>query len=232
MFSAGRSRRISMVPINQSFAQLEKNYGKDNFLLFLTADHAAAYPPSELLSHKMNAGYFNTRILADSIKHTLIRLYNDSSIFSCIMNNEVYLNHNLIDRKKLSLKNIQDEIVTRILSFKGVSNAYTSYQLNGEELKNKAGSLIQNGFYLQRSGDIAFLLEPAWLDDYSRTGTSHGSAYTYDTHVPLIWYGWEIKAGYTSEPIDISDIAPSIASLLNIMAPSACTGKPIRAICK
>lgn len=29
MFSAGRSRRISMVPIIQSFAQLQKNYGKE-----------------------------------------------------------------------------------------------------------------------------------------------------------------------------------------------------------
>ncbi len=29
LFSAGRSRRISMVPIIQSFAQLQKNYGKE-----------------------------------------------------------------------------------------------------------------------------------------------------------------------------------------------------------
>jgi phosphopentomutase len=86
---------------------------------------------------------------------------------------------------------------------------------------------MQNGFYVKRSGDIAILLEPAWLDDYSHTGTSHGTTYTYDTHVPLLWYGCNIKPGNTSKPVDITDIAATVASFLNIMPPSACIGKPI-----
>ena len=85
---------------------------------------------------------------------------------------------------------------------------------------------------MKRSGDIAIVLEPAWLEDYPHTGTSHGSPYTYDTQVPLLWYGWNIKSGYTSEPVNITDIAPTISALLNIMTPSACTGKPILSITK
>ncbi len=211
---------------------LENSYGKDNFLLFLTADHAAAYVPAELMSYKMNAGYFITKVFADSLKHTLNTLYKDTNLVSCIMNNEIYLNHKLIKQKKLSLQSIQEEIASYLLTVKGVANAYTSYELNGAVLKNKFGAMIQNGFYIKRSGDIAFMLEPAWLDDFSHTGTSHGSTYTYDTHVPLLWYGWNIKPGSNSQPIDITDIAPTVAAFLNIMAPSACTGKPIQGLTK
>lgn len=206
---------------------LEKNYGKDNFLLFLTADHAVAYVPEELMDLKMNAGYFSYKIFSDSLKKYLYREYNDSNLVSCIINDQIYLNRSLIKRKNINLKNLQDDIVSFSLTFNGVANAYTSYQLNGETLKNKSAELMQNGFYVKRSGDIAILLEPAWLDDYSHTGTSHGTTYSYDTHVPLLWYGCNIKPGNTSKPVDITDIAATIASFLNIMPPSACIGKPI-----
>jgi predicted AlkP superfamily pyrophosphatase or phosphodiesterase len=206
---------------------LEKNYGKDNFLLFLTADHAVAYVPQELMDLKMNAGYFSYKSFSDSLKGYLYKMYSDSSLISCIINGQIYLNHATIKRRNLILKNIQDDIVSFSLTFNGVANAYTSYQLNGETLQNKSAELMQNGFYIKRSGDIALLLEPAWLDDYSHTGTSHGTTYSYDTHVPLLWYGWNIKPGNTSKPVDITDIAPTIASFLNIMSPNACIGKPI-----
>jgi len=99
-------------------------------------------------------------------------------------------------------------------------------------LKSKPATLIQNGFNIKRSGDVALMFEPAWLEESIPTGTTHGSTYTYDTQVPLLWYGWKIQSGYTSESVDITDIAPTIATLLNIMPPNACIGKPIVKITK
>ncbi|HEX7412343.1 MAG TPA: alkaline phosphatase family protein, partial [Bacteroidales bacterium] len=218
--------------IAEIIAALEKSYGKDGFLLFLTADHAAAYVPAELMDLKMNVGYFSSKIFSDSLKIYLNKTYNDTSLFSYIINNQIYLNLPLIKQKNINRKSLEDDIVSFAITFKGVANAYTSYQLNGESLKNKSAELMQNGFYIKRSGDIALLLEPQWLDDFPRTGTSHGTTYSYDTHVPLLWYGWNIKPGYTSEPVYITDIAATIASFLNIMAPNACIGKPIISITK
>jgi predicted AlkP superfamily pyrophosphatase or phosphodiesterase len=218
--------------IAEIITALEKSYGKDGFLLFLTADHAAAYVPAQLMDLKMNAGYFSSKVFSDSLKKYLVKTYNDTSLVSEIINDQVYLNHALIKQKNINLKRMEEDVVSLALTFKGVANAYTSDQLNGVALKNKSAALMQNGFYIKRSGDIALLLEPQWLDDYSRTGTSHGTTYSYDTHVPLLWYGWNIKPGYTSDPIDITDIAPTIAAFLNITAPNACTGKPIVYITK
>lgn len=218
--------------IAEIITALEKNYGKDGFLLFLTADHAAAYVPQQLMDLKMNAGYFSYKIFADSLKMHLFKTYNDSDFVSEIINNQIYLNHSRIKQKNINLKAMEDDIASFAITFKGVANVYTSSQLNGEVLKNKSAGLMQNGFYIKRSGDIALLLDPQWLDDYSHTGTSHGTTYSYDTHVPLLWYGWNIKPGFTSVPVNITDIAPTIAALLNMMAPNACTGKPIVAITK
>jgi predicted AlkP superfamily pyrophosphatase or phosphodiesterase len=210
---------------------LELNYGKDGFLLFLTADHAASYVPEQMIDLKMPAGYFNSAAFTDSLKVFLKKNYGDTAIFSELINEQIYLNHTLIKQRNIPLEKIQEEVAAFSLEFNGVANAYTARQLNGEPLQNKSAGLIQNGFYLKRSGDVALLLEPAWMD-WSHTGTTHGTPYTYDTRVPLLWYGWKIKPGEYGGPVDITDIAPTISSLLKIMPPNACTGKPILPIIK
>lgn len=218
--------------IAELLSALEKEYGKDGFLLFLTADHAAAYVPQLEMDLKMNAGYFSFKKYEESLNTFIKAKYNSDGLISKIMNNQIYLNHKLIHDKDIVMEEFQDEIISFTMKFDGVANVYSSKQLNGPALNNSAAVLIQNGFYIKRSGDIAILLEPQWLDDHSLTGTSHGSTYSYDTHVPLLWYGWNIKPGYTNANIEITDIAATISALLNIMPPNASSGKPIINITK
>ena len=73
--------------------------------------------------------------------------------------------------------------------------------------------LIQNGFQEKRSGDIALILKPNIIF-YDGKGTTHGSGYNYDTHVPLIFFGWGIKNGETERITEITDIAPTISKIL------------------
>lgn len=212
--------------LSELITYLEKTYGKDEFLLFLTADHGAAYVPEQMMDLKIPAGYFDGKIFADSLKNYLSKMYNANNLISYIINEQIYLNLSLIKQKNIPLKNIQEEIASFALKFQGVANAYTAYQLNGEALKNESANLIQNGFYKQRSGDVALLLEPGWMQ-WSHTGTTHGTSYNYDTHVPLLWYGWHINHGSSAVPVSITDIAPTISDLLNISQPNATTGKVI-----
>jgi len=218
--------------IAEILTYLDNNYGKDNVLLFLTADHAAAYVPAQLTDNQLNSGYFNSKVFLNFLNSYLSIKYGDSTIVSFAINNEIYLNHTTIRQKNLILKDVEDEIASFSTTYNGIANAYTGYQLNGEVLKSKPATLIQNGFNIKRSGDVALMFEPAWLEEAIPTGTTHGSTYTYDTQVPLLWYGWKIQSGYTSEPVDITDIAPTIATMLSIMPPNACTGKPIVKITK
>jgi arylsulfatase A-like enzyme len=86
-----------------------------------------------------------------------------------------------------------------------------------------------NGYNRRRSGSIQYIMDPAWMVDYVATphGTTHAAWNPYDTHIPLLWMGWGIKAGATSREVHITDIAPTLADLLHIQRPNGAIGSPI-----
>ena len=86
--------------------------------------------------------------------------------------------------------------------------------------------MIKNGYHPDRSGDIVFILEPQTII-YGEKGTTHGSGYSYDTHVPLIFYGKGIKKGETKSRTNIVDIAPTINVLLGLKPNETYTGKAL-----
>ena len=102
--------------------------------------------------------------------------------------------------------------------------------MNENEYTYGIRSLIQKGYNQKRSGDILINLESGWIEWNYPTGTTHGSCYSYDTHVPLIFWGKNIKNSTSDELFLIQDIAPTISNILGISYPSGCTGIPIRHI--
>ena len=92
------------------------------------------------------------------------------------------------------------------------------------------GQMVSDGFVNSRSGDLVFILHPGYLtsdDDVSKTGTSHGSSFNYDTHVPLIWYGKNVPKKEVFRRVDIVDITATLTHILNLQKPNATTGEPI-----
>ncbi len=90
--------------------------------------------------------------------------------------------------------------------------------------------MVTNGYFANRCGSIQIILNPGWFSGYGNTGTTHGSWNPYDTHIPLLWYGWGIKKGETSRTTHMTDISATLASLLHIQAPSACVGEVIQEV--
>jgi len=91
--------------------------------------------------------------------------------------------------------------------------------------------MVVNGYYRPRSGVIQIILNPGWYDNGGRTtGTTHGTWNPYDTHIPLLWYGWHIPAGETHEVVNMTDISATLAALLHIQMPNGCIGKPITSL--
>jgi hypothetical protein len=121
-----------------------------------------------------------------------------------------------------------NEIIDFLQSIPGIAFAQKSSDLFTHSHTQKFKMLMQNGLMPQRSGDIIYQLDPGWISmDWQKTGTTHGTVYSYDTRVPLIWYGWNIAQGSSSKPVNITDIAPTLAVLLNINFPNGTTGNPI-----
>ncbi|HEY1038018.1 MAG TPA: alkaline phosphatase PafA [Bacteroidia bacterium] len=216
--------------LKELFVSLDAEVGKGNYVLFLTADHGAAEVPAYLQQQKIPAGLVEESKVEKELKGYLFQQYGDSLVIN-VSNQQVFLNRKLIQDKKLELDAVQKKAADFLLSIDGIAETYT-----GDDMKrfaytgNSFKSLLQNGYNFKRSGDVLFRFNVAYFEAYMKKGTTHGAEFSYDTHVPLLFYGWGIKQGSTVESISITDVAPTICSLLNIPFPNGCTGKPIKAV--
>ncbi|MCX6189531.1 MAG: alkaline phosphatase family protein [Bacteroidetes bacterium] len=206
---------------------LDKTIGKKNVLLFLTADHGAVPNPQFLLDHKFNAGFFDSKEIGKTVKTFLQNEYNDSLLFEALGDQCIYLNQNLIEARKLSLESITYKIATVLMKLPEIANAYPANLLNNDENTQKIIHLFQLGYNPSRSGDVYYSLLPNYIESANKKGTTHGAAYSYDTHVPLFFYGYNIAPGTNNSPINITDIAPTISSILKIEFPNGSLSNPI-----
>lgn len=208
---------------------LDKEIGKENYALFLTADHGAADVPSYLMAQKIPAGYIKEEKLIKDIKTICKTEFGDSLVLS-VSNQQVFLNENKMASLKLDVQDVELKLAAMIVRLQGISEAYPSYVLKYQPNGNSNyRALIANGFNFKRSGNVAFTYLPGWLD-IQQTGTTHGAAYSYDTHVPLIFYGAGINKGESVKRQCITEIAPTISILINNPFPNGCISDPIEGV--
>lgn len=211
------------------FDYLDQKIGKGQYLVFFSADHAVAEVPSYMVSEKVPAGNFNTGMILGQLRGFAQTKYGEGNWILNFSNEQVFLNKDLAKQKNMDIEQMQREIADYSLRFKGVKEAYTAEDLKTQEYNHGHKHLLQMGFNHKASGDVLFILEPAWLAGGQR-GTTHGSGFTYDTHVPIAFYGWGIKPGTSSTYTTVTDIAPTLSVLLKIKFPNGATGQPIKEI--
>lgn len=213
--------------LKRLFQYLEKNVGKGNFVVFLTADHGVVNAPAYLADQDIHTGGFKRTIYEKEVKDFLNVELGTGDWVSHYDNLQVYLNRDLIRSKKLSLTDIQNKVVDFTRGYEGVADVVAAHQMSVTALGNLMFQKIQRGYDYDRSGDVLIVLEPQWIDDDNalKGGTTHGSSYAYDTHVPFIIWGNGIVAGSTNQEAYITDIAPTLSNYLKIMEPSGSTGK-------
>jgi predicted AlkP superfamily pyrophosphatase or phosphodiesterase len=211
---------------------LDKRYGRGNYLVFLTADHGGAETPAHLMDLDIPAGVFEESKLEVVLEGVLGReLGVSGNYIQEICNQQVYLNWDAIYDLNQDPSAVSQVITEHLRNRLGVYDAYNMEELMALPMDYPFVSAIRRGVHPRRSGDILYQLDPAWHaeDQYFKTGgTTHGSPYPYDTHVPLVWYGWGIRPGELFERVDITDIAPTLAAMLRIMEPNGNTGRVIK----
>ncbi len=211
------------------FEYLDQEYGQGNYLIFLTADHGVADVVNYMEQERVPTGSFDSRFALTQLKGFTRQHYGEGDWILNTSNDQIFLNRTLIEEKGLELEKVQRDIADFVLRFDGIKEAYTASDLKRLEYTSGKKHLLQMGFNHQASGDVALVLEPSWLTNSAR-GTTHGSGYIYDTHVPVIFYGWNVPSGQSAAYCTITDIAPTLSMLLNIRIPNGATGQPIPAI--
>ena len=214
--------------ITEILSNLDKEIGTENVVLFITADHGVVSEPQELLERNIPAGYFDGSVMKTELSIYLNTNYGEGEWIKNYSNNQLFLNQKLIAERNINLQEIERKCANFFLKYEWVKNTYTATQINENEYNNSFLSLIQRGYNQKRSGDVIVSLQTGWLSSYwEKGGTTHGSSYSYDTHVPLIFWGGTIPQGQTDRKVNIRDIAPTISTILGTAYPNGCTGNPL-----
>lgn len=214
------------------FKKLDEVAGKGNYVVFLSADHAVAENPQYLIDNKVPAGYQRYTNLKARLNPFLQQYFPGKEVIHTIMNEQVYFNHDAFssDPKTggMDILIATELTVNFLLQERGVANAFPKSLLR-QGAFNETGhkGMAIRGYNPKRSGDITIILEPGWYESSSIVGTTHGSSYTYDTHVPILFFGKGIKHGTSVQPHTITDIAATLAILLKTKFPNGCTGQPV-----
>lgn len=208
------------------FEHLDKEYGKGEYLVFLTADHGVADVVNYMKSENVPAGSLNTRAILAELRDFTNQRYGEGNWILSFSNEQIFLNRELAASKALDLTKIQLEVAEFLLTFDGIKETYIADDLKRVEYNFGRKKLLQMGFNHKASGDVMYIMEPAWLSNAS-TGTTHGSGFKYDTNVPIVFYGWGIKPGQSANYATVTDIAPTLAMLLKTRIPNGATGEPI-----
>jgi len=212
--------------LQRLFNTLDKKVGKNEYTVFLTADHGAINVPSYLSDQRIPANYFVYDSIKPKFNAFLQYKFGTANVVKNFSNYQFFLDHKVIQNLDIEVAKAQRIIADELLNYKGIDRVYTGHQMMQNNYTKGIPYILQNGYNQKRSGDVLIVLKPGVIT-YPKTGSTHGSPQIYDTHVPLLFYGKGIQKGNSVKRTEIPDIAPTIATLLGIAFPNGTTGEPI-----
>lgn len=211
---------------------LDEKVGRDQYVLFLTADHAAAHNFLFMREHRIPAGGWIASETLDELNAFLQKKFNTASCLAKdIINYQVFF-----DKEKLAETGVDFAEVKKVAcDFLSENPAFAwvldMENLNTASLPEPIRERAVNGYHRTRSGDLQLVMSPGYYKVSLKKGmggTDHGVWNPYDAHIPLLFFGGRIAHGKTSRLVKMTDIAPTLCALLGIQEPNGCVGQPIQ----
>jgi predicted AlkP superfamily pyrophosphatase or phosphodiesterase len=203
---------------------VEAAAGAGNYVVVFTSDHGVAPKPEELIKRGIPAGRFSRNQMYQAIEAVLTEKYGPGKWIVGSAELAPYLNHDLLREKHGTIAEAQEIAAEAVRKLPYIFRVYTGAQLERElPAADPIGTLMQRGYYRGRTADLLIVQKPYWLA--SQSGTSHGTPFSYDTHVPVIFLGRGIRPGRYDENVRTADIAPTLAALLGVNTPSGSVGR-------
>ena len=205
---------------------LDEKVGKGNYTLFLTGDHGAS--GMQRFMKKSDEEYADYDSIKKDLRKYAKEKYGSNDIILKLLNKQVFLNYKFILEKELDVTQVRKDIVQFMKSkYPSFVMLFTRDDIAGQTPRRDNNNHILNGFNSIRSGDIFFELPPVYYLGKNIAEATHGTSYSYDTHMPMIFFGYGVKSETNNTSVFICDIAPTIADILKITEPSGCIGIPL-----
>ena len=206
---------------------LNDSIGKKNVLIYFTAAHGISEIPTVLEKNRIPSGYFQQNQALQLLRSYLNAVYGEGDWVKGYSERQIFLNRTLIEDARLSLDDVQKKVARFLVQFTGVEAAYPYSAFEANDFGNGNLKRIINNFSPQRSGDVIVTLNPGWVEKGTDYVTNHNSPWEYDSHVPLIWYGWTVNKSTVTRQVNMTDIAATLSTLCKVPYPNACTGEPM-----
>ena len=210
---------------------LDAKTGKGNYLLFLTADHGVANTPGFLAEHKIPGGTFSDLALAAELNKKIEENFAIKKAVVSLQNYQVYLDIDAMEKQGKDAEALKKLIIKTLKEKDFITNAFETKKISTETLPEPVKKMVSNSYNDKRSGDIQFVPKAGYFDGGPK-GTTHGLWNPYDAHIPLVWFGWGVKQGKTNRETYMTDIAATVAAMLQIQMPSGCVGQVIPELIK
>ncbi|UZR98578.1 alkaline phosphatase PafA [Chondrinema litorale] len=201
---------------------LDKEVGKGEYILFLTADHAGSDNPDFLNKEKLPHGYYSTGDIKAGLNEHLSKKFGNKDYVTFIDGVHVYLDEKAV----LENKELVTEAAHFLKNTDGIKEVFVP-SIYGNNTEGRLTTLMSNGYNYANSGDIIIQFYSGWMSQRTY-GTTHGTGFSSDTHVPLLWYGWNVPKGETSEPHTITQIVSTLSMKLNLPLPDDADLNPIK----
>jgi predicted AlkP superfamily pyrophosphatase or phosphodiesterase len=211
------------------FSYLDEKIGKGNYLVFLTADHGSAHAEGFSSANKMPTGLLSKDLESNLVK-TIEKKFGAKKLILGTDNFQITYNMDRIDSLKLNINEIKSATIDYLMHQDGIQYAVDQDKIAEASVPEPLKTLMINGYNQQRSGSVLMVNLPGWLPAYCKKGCTHSVWNPYDTHIPLIFMGWNITPGTTNRTYQMTDISATVAALLHIQMPSGCIGTPITEI--
>lgn len=220
--------------IEQLLLSLDNDIGQDNYIVFLTSDHGVMPTASYAEANKMPSGIAPLHVYSIGLNNFLNDKYGNAEWVENFNYEHVYLNKKLIKEKQVGLKDIRQAAADFLITQPGIVSALTADHLRNNHYDSGLAQKIQKGYHPIRSGDVVLSFLPGYIQNATPgmrpsliRGTTHGSGYAYDSHVPLIWMGKGVPQGESVREVSITDVAPTLAMFLNLQLPNGSSGTPL-----
>ena len=215
--------------LGRFLSTLDEKVGRGNYLLFLSADHGGTNNYKYSSAHKIPSGSW--KCWSDDAKQVNDLLYRRFGVKNIIKDfNEfsLYLNNSAIDSAALDREVVKAEAKRVLYTQPAVELVVDLENIHRETVPEPLKQRLIKGYHHERSGELFVLLKPGYYaGDITEDGSNHGTWTTDDAHIPLVFMGWGINHGETSQPVGMTSIAATVCALLHIQMPSVCIGTPI-----
>jgi hypothetical protein len=192
------------------YAQFKR---KEDVVITLSSYHGTS--PSYNIKNSTTRERFNIGQMEVLVNAFLGAKYGSDKYILGFANKALYLNHTLLNSKRLDIATVREEVATFLLQMRGISSAISATALRNTFFGAGRSRLMQQSFFPTRSGDIIIDLLPGWIFEREGTRSASDGGYNYDRNVPLMIYRGD-KAQSVEREVSISALAPTLAYMLGI----------------